>query len=439
MKTNVLFVSMIALLTVLTGAIILSGCGNATGGGGSSGGTAFSATIYVSNTGSDDAGNGSSSNPYKTIQHALNICASRDVIGIYDGLYKEHITWTTRESVTLKGESRDGAILSGEASGRCIFIESTSATNQTITLESLTITNCYIAGSGGSIYINREGITLHLKNVSMTNNSVGTATYYGGAIYGKYADDNVAAENCSFESNTGRSGGAIFLSSGSGAVGAGLTAKNCTFSGNLARSGGAIYVPYITLEACSLSGNRATNAAGYADSGAVFVHSGGTMTNCLFFNNQVNTTGDNGWGGAIRQYSDGSASDATLEIVNCTFVSNEVHSSGGTSNCGAILGWASTKLTNCILWGNIASSSNQLNTSCTVDHSDVQGTYSGTKIVNVDPQFSGSTPYSAASDFTLTASSSTDVTHGGTTEAAPSKDYSGHSRTGHNSMGAYQH
>lgn len=439
MKANILFVSMIALLVALTGAISLSGCGNPTGGGGGGGGGSSSIRhyIWVSTTGTDTTAEGAGTTEataYKTITYALNVASQETLIRVMDGVYAEHLTWSTFEAVCISGESMDGTIISGDATDRCVIIPSTAVINQIITMESLTITDGRPSGHGGGIYIFRAGITIRLKNVSMMNNSAGTSS--GGAIYGAYEDDNVLAENCTFESNAAGYGGAVFLTTSiiTPSSGGRLTAKNCNFSGNLSSiDGGAIYAPYTTLEACSLSGNQVTHT-GYADSGAAYVKYGGTMTNCLFFNNKVNTTGGDGHGGAIHHEGGGT----TLNIVNCTFASNEVSSSGGTSFDGAIDGNANTNLKNCILWGNIASSSPQLNTSSVVNYSDVQGGYSGTHNVNIDPTFSGTIPYTSAGDLALTASSTTDVTNGGTTSGAPSKDYAGNTRSGHVSMGAFQ-
>jgi predicted outer membrane repeat protein len=434
MKSNVLFVSMITVLVVLTGGMVLSGCGNPTGGGGGGGGSspAIKYYIWVSTTGSDDSGTGTNeANAYKTIGKALSVARSKTLIRVVDGLYTEHLSWPTFEAVYISGESRDGTIISGDASGACITIPSTAETNQTIIIQSLTLADGHSTGNGGGIYIDRAGITLHLKNVVMMNNIAG-ASSYGGAIYGNDTDDNVIAENCTFEGNTAGLGGAVFLLSSSGGN---LSANNCSFSDNVAsKEGGAIYVPYITLEACSLSGNQATSAS-YADGGAVYLAYGGTMTNCLFFNNQVNAGAFVGLGGAIRKEN-----PSALNIVNCTFASNEANYSGG-SRGGAIDGNDSqTILTNCILYGNRADVESQLNTTSVVSYSDIQDGYTGTGNVSDDPAFAGiSIPYGSPSDLALTASSSTFETRGGTFSGAPTKDYAGMTRSGHMSMGAYQY
>jgi predicted outer membrane repeat protein len=432
MKANIIFVSMIAVLVVLTGATILSGCGNPTGGGGGGGSSTITHYLWVATTGSDDAGYGTSeTHAYRTIGHALNLARPNTMIRVMDGLYNENLTWSTFESVSISGESMNGTIISGEMTDRCITISSSAVANQTILLQSLTIINGSSGSDGGGIIINKAGITLHLKNVVMMNNSAGTSSN-GGAICG--GDNNVLAENCTFESNAAGYGGAIYLPSATGGY---LSATNCVFSSNSAIIGGAIYVPYITLEACSLSGNNATNTSGFASSGAVYVGYSGKVTNSLFFNNQVHATGGNGYGGAIHQAN----TTPSLNIVNCTFASNEV-TSNVASDSGAVWGQTETNLTNCILYGNFASTSNpQINTVCNVNYSDVQGGYSGTGANNVndDPAFFGTLPFSAASDLSLTVLSPADVTEEGTFSGAPTKDYIGHSRTGHMSMGAYQY
>lgn len=265
----------------------------------------------------------------------------------------------------------------------------------------------------------------------MTNNSVKQDIAAGGAIAGTNPDDNVIAENCSFEGNSAQHGGAIYLRSP-----AGLTANNCTFSDNSAVDYGAVYTGIITLDACTFSGNRATE-----ESGAVAVKSGGTIINCLFFNNIVDNPIGDGHGGAIHHIDSAlTPPNAELRIVNCTFASNEVRASGSMSNsyyC-AIFGYGNTKVTNCILWGNIASLESQIDGSSVVNYSDVQGgLYAGTNY-GLDPIFAGPVPYASVNSLKLTPLSPPEVTQGGTFEGAPSVDFDGHIRTKPYSMGAFE-
>jgi predicted outer membrane repeat protein len=423
------------VLAFTVSVLFLAGCGNPTGGGGGGGTSAFSADIYVSNTGSDDSGTGSSSKPFKTIQHALNVCDSHDVIGLFNGIYKEHLRWPTPEAVCLKGQSQLGAIISGEGTGRCITIDSTAAANQTITMESLTIINGHSAlNEGGGINIYQAGILLHLKNVSMTDNSVGT-TLSGGAVNGGYASDVLVAENCSFEGNSATYGGAISMGGASS-----LTADNCSFIDNTAAGYGAIRTGYITLDACTFTGNSAVNLSGGAEDGAIYVYGGGSITNCLFFNNMAEAGVGVAWAGAIRHVDNAGYPNAKLYIVNCTFASNEASSSGSTATYGAIYGYPSTMVINCILWGNIAATAHpQLNDdACAVSYCDVQGGSLGTNSVSVEPVFAGPFPYTSVNSLKLTSGSPATVTRGGTSEGAPSVDYSGAARTIPYSIGAYE-
>ena len=65
----------IIIKTVLCGVIFLSL-------------NSFSATIYVSTTGSDSLGNGNLSNPYQTISNALNQSSNGDTI-VIGGIYEK--------------------------------------------------------------------------------------------------------------------------------------------------------------------------------------------------------------------------------------------------------------------------------------------------------------------------------------------------------------
>ena len=55
-------------------------------------GQADAANYYVSTTGSDTTGNGSLSNPYKTIQKGANVAQAGDNVYVRGGTYRETVT-----------------------------------------------------------------------------------------------------------------------------------------------------------------------------------------------------------------------------------------------------------------------------------------------------------------------------------------------------------
>jgi hypothetical protein len=432
------------IVSALVSLALITGCGNPTGGGGGGGGggsssgpTPYNNYTWVSTTGDDTAESGTSeAHAFQTINHALSVATPETLIRIKDGTYTENLIWSTYESVCISGESRDGTIISGDATGTCINIDSSAAISQTITMESLTITNGYNASShGGGIIIDQDGITLRLKNVAMTYNRVDTANYDGGAIFGGYNTDSVVAENCIFSSNEAQEGGAIYLFSTGASDPNILHAKNCKFFGNSAvYSGGAIVAPYVLLEASAFYDNTATYIGPlFSEAGAAFINDGGLIVNCVFYNNIVTSSGSiNSNGGAIR-FDD----NAMLEVVNCTIVSNEVR--GTTAGYGGGISFTSAadpllKVKNCIIWGNLAAVSPEVASfstyptvgpACKVAYSDIGGGYLGTGNVNVNPGFVGTIPYSSVEAFKLSSSSATNVTQGATKSGIPFTDYSG--------------
>ena len=61
------------------------------------------AVIYISPTGSDAKGNGSSTNPYATISHAVGVAPAGAILMIAPGTYTESVTVT--KPLTLESES----------------------------------------------------------------------------------------------------------------------------------------------------------------------------------------------------------------------------------------------------------------------------------------------------------------------------------------------
>ena len=59
--------------------------------------------VYVSPTGSDAKGNGSSTNPYATISHAVGVAPTGAILMIAPGTYTESVTIT--KPLTLESES----------------------------------------------------------------------------------------------------------------------------------------------------------------------------------------------------------------------------------------------------------------------------------------------------------------------------------------------
>jgi len=425
MKRNI-FVFMFVVLALFLGFGFMMGCG--TGGGGSAP-QPFVADIYVSTTGSDESGDGSLDNPYKTVEKALGMVSPEGTIGVFDGIYKEdEIDWPDTANITLKGASKTGTIIDGDSNTKKLFRIWGVSSVGIITIESMTIRDSYVDGFGGAIFHNLD-IPLHLKNVILSGN---IGTQKGGAVH--VSSGSLVAQNCTFSNNkctktgTNFGGGAIYV--GASEV---FIATDCVFENNSAspESGGAVYnLGTINLKRCSINGNTAfVDGGGIANIGTT---SQGRVENCLIYNNEA---GGNGAG--IFD-----ASTLTLEVVNCDIVSNEAGFNGGGV-------WAGneTWVRNCIIWGNLAGNAEpQLGTCATpyLDYSDVQdlaglsaGVVFGPGTIEAYPNFAGLPP-SNDDDLRLNSPPS-EVAQGGTTDNAPDDDFDGNPRGGSYSMGAFEY
>ena len=439
------FVLALGLLVILSVAFIM-GCGNATGGGGGGGGggATLTADIYVSTTGSDEPGRGTQSDPYKTIQYALDMAGNSKIIGVYEGIYNENITWPTWEALTLKGISAAGVLISGEFSGRVININTATA-NQTITIETLTVTSGAIAeidGAGIRMSVSASNVNLHLKGLVINGNSTSVegSAGYGGGVYINNVGE-VLIEDCDISNNRARNGGGLFICGD-------CTLKNCSIRNNQAIYTGGIDQAadkVLTMESCVVSDNVA-NVSSSGSGAGIFIYYRASLTNCILYNNRF--TGNGCKGAGVYFYHDADAG-AGLDVINCTIVSNDATSlgSGGGVCKGASTG--EVNVTNSIIWGNIGNSGSVYKDvwgGVSVRYSDIKQWNSS--IVNgagtlegVDPKFQKtSSPYSAATDFQLTSSTTTDITQGGTTESGmPETDFAGNPRGVKHSMGAWQY
>jgi len=117
----------------------------------------------------------------------------------------------------------------------------------------------------------------------------------------------------------------------------------------------------------------------WAGLGGGMLNEGGSpvLTNCVFAGNSA-TGATVGYGGALSNV----ASSPTL--TNCTFSDNTA-----MSYAGGIYNWGLSypTLVNCILWNDVPDEIGNSGAVPSVTYSDVQGGYSGTGNIDLDPQF----------------------------------------------------
>ncbi|BDZ71299.1 DUF1565 domain-containing protein [Methanobacterium petrolearium] len=260
--------------------------------------------VYVATAadGGSDSNDGSSSNPFLTLEKAINAVIAGGRIHIANGVYKDpldrgliltkNMTIFQDNWITGTGTS---VIIDADSDGRIFLIDS----GATVTLQNITMVNSTgFDGVGGAI-LNLG--TLNVLNCRFSDNE---ADYYGGAIY-NYGDlsvyNSIFTENLVSDWSEYFVGGAICNM-------ANMNVTNCTFTHNTAGTGGAIssqtdpgYTMIITGN--MFTGNSATNYGG-----AFYIYNGDYTSNIIQFNRIVGNTASQGDG----IYTDHGSVNATL-------------------------------------------------------------------------------------------------------------------------------
>lgn len=345
---------------------------------------AVPSTFYVSNGGQDVAGGGGQSNPFGSIQFAINQANSGDTIKVAAGTYTynaaadqlQSVIGTTAVAVIIGKEltllggftagnwstanpSVNQTIIDGQNNFRGVMVLGANAPTS-IDFEGFTVQNGFargiparggngaIFGFGGGMFIDMGAqvggpLTQVLQNdIFQNNRAIGetTSTTYGGTAAGGGLEDTAGVltlNNVSFLGNTVQAGNGV--DRGGQAVGAGLhaangatvTGTNLTFSNNVATGGNS------SGSGTDSSVNERADAL--AGAAAIQINSSMTLTNVAATGNKAvggnagTGTGANaggGYGGAFF------AENANLTLNNATITNNSVV--GGTAANGGIVG-----------------------------------------------------------------------------------------------------
>ena len=129
------------------------------------------------------------------------------------------------------------------------------------------------------------------------------------------------------------------------------TVTGCSFVGNAAYFGGGMFNNHYsdpTVTGCTFGGNSVI-----FDGGGMynFSNSSPTVTNCTFGGNAAYSDEWGGGGGMYNIYY------SNPTVINCTFGSNMAEFSNGG---GIYNEYSRPIVTNCILWGNIATNGNEI-------------------------------------------------------------------------------
>ncbi len=360
--------------------------------------------FYVSNWGDDASGDGSYSNPFATIQHAIDAASNYDTVIVMDGTYYENLTINSKNIIlgsqfleNYDHQHRDQTIIDGSQTGA--VIEISNVFDDWIHLEGLTITNGLSYTGGG---INATNSRLRINECYLHSNVADTL---GGGIYA-YRCPEVEISMCNIQSNTswGSSGGVhiqesnanvyashignndapngwagafqaynpdqdanyhIYISdsqieNNTSEVNAGIDIwssddnsgieayiTNCQISNNQSNRKTAVNIwgqnSYVHLTNVEIFDN-------YADTYIAGIHFGGNSSGvverCLIWHNNAFDIDGGGLGTGVAVFG-----GAQVDIVNSTILANQGTMGAGLTNGGG----GDMNIINTIIWGNTPS------------------------------------------------------------------------------------
>ncbi len=155
---------------------------------------------YVSTQGNDNTGDGSSANPFGTIQHAINAAVSLDSVIVDTGVYYENLVigynnLFLASNYVFSGNSADirSTIIDGDSAGPVISYEGCCGV---AAITGFTIRN------GSAQY--GGGINCNFSSPTITHSAIieNTAQMHGGGIYLNYSDPVIT--NCTISKNRAR-------------------------------------------------------------------------------------------------------------------------------------------------------------------------------------------------------------------------------------------
>ena len=238
--------------------------------------------IYVDVNGPNDPGTGTSSDPFRRIQDAIDDANNGDIIEIWPGLYTSNGNYDldpNGKSIAIRStEPNDpnivaNTIIDPNESGRGFYFHSGEDANCIVS--GLTIKNAYTTDLGAGIYCDNSSPTI--INCIITDNY---AEGYGGGVY--CWDSNSLFKNCTISNNSALDGGGLGCRSGSPQL------TNCIISNNCA-------IRYAGGVDCYNQGNP-------------------ILTNCTLINNSAEP---NGFGGAVCLW------DSDVNIKNSILWANK--------------------------------------------------------------------------------------------------------------------
>ena len=273
--------------------------------------------VYVNaDKGNDITGDGSQTNPFKTISKGLSALTDNGKIileGTFKGIKNTNLTIDGNGAVNVTIVGVNNAVIDGEHTNWLLEV-----TKGSLSIYNLTLTNAHsIIHDGGAISLSSKE-TITLDNVTFSNNQVLKKGYIGlkgGAIY--TTGLTIIGNNTKFINNTApnSNGGAIYSDKSADIL---ISGNNILFDSNEDSSNGVVYARNINITGDNIK--FINNKVGSSNGGAIYASGDVTVSsNGIIFDNNTAS-----YGGAIyaNKY-------AYIYANNTVFTNNHASSSGG--------------------------------------------------------------------------------------------------------------
>ena len=223
--------------------------------------------IYVSSDASDEMGDGSSKNPYKSLDHAVNNGKNDSTIYLNEGVYtgERNRNIVIDKAITIIGKSNQNTIIDAEFCGRLFNV----ASNSKLTLINITLLNGFSEENGGLIY--NYGGEINIKNCIFKNSIVDGN---GGVIYNYLGFLNI--ENSCFLNNSACDYGGVLYTLGETSI------KSSNFTNNALTSNAGVGACIASGGKIDLDGCLFYKCHSPYSAGALLNLGNATINNCRF-------------------------------------------------------------------------------------------------------------------------------------------------------------